>query len=54
MILKNIKNNFAYFYSGTKWLIAEHRKCIAEFKKLKAMIADLSKYIGKSFFILDV
>lgn len=31
---------------GTKWLIAEHRKCIAEMKKLKIMIADMSKYIG--------
>lgn len=30
---------------GTKWLIAEHRKCIAELKKLKYMIADLAKYI---------
>ena len=26
-------------------MIAEHRKCIAEFKRLKIMIADLSKYI---------
>ena len=27
-------------------MIAEHRKCIAEMKKLKIMIADMSKYIG--------
>jgi hypothetical protein len=30
---------------GVKWLIAEHRTCIAELKRLKAMIADLAKYI---------
>ena len=30
---------------GTKWLINEHRKCIAELKRLKIMIADLAKYI---------
>lgn len=30
---------------GTKWLIAEHRKCIAELKRLKIMIADMAKYI---------
>ena len=30
---------------GTKWLIDEHRKCIAELKRLKIMIADLAKYI---------
>ena len=27
-------------------MIDEHRKCIAELKKLKIMIADMSKYIG--------
>ena len=37
-------------FSGTKWLIAEHRKCVAEFKRLKALIADLSKYIGEPDF----
>ena len=31
--------------TGTKWLIDEHRKCIAELKRLKIMIADLAKYI---------
>jgi len=31
--------------AGTKWLIDEHRKCIAELKRLKIMIADLAKYI---------
>jgi predicted nucleic acid-binding Zn-ribbon protein len=31
---------------GTKWLIAEHRKCIAELKRLKIIIADMSKYIN--------
>ena len=45
------------FLPGTKWLIAEHRKCIAEFKMLKALIADLAKYIGKylnTFWIFHV
>ena len=37
---------FLFLFIGTKWLIAEHRKCIAELKKLKIMIADMSKYIG--------
>lgn len=32
--------------AGTKWLIDEHRKCIAELKRLKIMIADLAKYIN--------
>lgn len=31
---------------GTKWLIAEHRKCLAELKRLKIMIADMAKYIN--------
>ncbi len=31
---------------GTRWLVAEHRKCIAELKRLRGMIADLAKYIG--------
>ena len=33
------------FSIGSNWLIAEHRKCIAELKRLKIMIADLAKYI---------
>jgi len=42
--------------AGTKWLIAEHRRCISEMKRLKMMIADMSKYItalrakGKTLF----
>merc|ERR1719342_739613 len=42
--------------AGTKWLIAEHRRCISELKRLKMMIADMSKYItalrakGKTLF----
>jgi len=42
--------------AGTKWLIAEHRRCISEMKRLKLMIADMSKYItalrtkGKTLF----
>merc|ERR1712121_301230 len=27
--------------AGTKWLIAEHRRCISEMKRLKLMIADM-------------
>ncbi len=34
-----------YYFSGTKWLIAEHRTCIAELKRLRSIIADLAKYI---------
>ena len=33
------------FPHGTHWLIQEHRKCIAELGRLKAMIADLYKHI---------
>jgi len=33
------------FPFGTHWLIQEHRKCIAELNRLKAMIADLHKFI---------
>jgi len=33
------------FPFGTHWLIQEHRKCIAELTRLKAMIADLHKFI---------
>ena len=33
------------FPHGTHWLIQEHRKCIAELGRLKAMIADLDKFI---------
>ena len=29
-----------------RYLIEEHRKCIAELKRLKLMIANLAKYIG--------
>ena len=42
--------------AGTKWLIAEHRRCISEMKKLKLMVADMAKYItalrekGKTLF----
>ena len=45
-LIEPISNYPSLFYLGTKWLIAEHRKCIAELKKLKIMIADMSKYIG--------
>merc|ERR1711942_559498 len=33
------------FPFGTHWLIQEHRKCIAELNRLKAMISDLHKFI---------
>jgi len=33
------------FPYGTHWLIQEHRKCISELNRLKAMIADLHKFI---------
>jgi len=33
------------FPYGTHWLIQEHRKCVSELKRLKAMIADLYKFI---------
>nr|AVA26901.1 mucin-like spermatophore wall protein 1 [Lepeophtheirus salmonis] len=45
------------FPPGTTWLISEHRKCIAELTRLKAMIADLAKYIealhGKGKILFD-
>ena len=31
---------------GARWLISEHRRCIAELKRIKGMIADLAKYIA--------
>ena len=31
--------------AGTHWLIQEHRKCISELNRLKAMISDLHKFI---------
>merc|ERR1711915_447770 len=45
--VKNITNHCTPhdFPEGTHWLIQEHRKCIAELNRLKAMIADLSKFI---------
>merc|ERR1711970_1124213 len=33
------------FPYGTHWLIQEHRKCISELNRLKAMISDLHKFI---------
>merc|ERR1719430_3011715 len=33
------------FPYGTHWLIQEHRKCILELNRLKAMISDLHKFI---------
>merc|ERR1712212_1448718 len=32
-------------HGGSHWLIQEHRKCIAELNRLKAMISDLHKFI---------
>ena len=34
------------FRTGARWLIAEHRRCIGELKRIKGMIADLAKYIA--------
>ena len=31
---------------GARWLISEHRRCIAELKRIKGMITDLAKYIA--------
>ena len=52
MFLFFLNDNFYIYlhpcfnFLGTKWLIDEHRKCIAELKRLKIMIADLAKYIS--------
>ena len=32
-------------YSGTKWLISEHKKCISELEHLKNMITDMHRWV---------
>ena len=39
-------NHTHTFRTGARWLIAEHRRCIGELKRIKGMIADLAKYIA--------